>query len=39
MFHVTWDDTGDFGVVNLMKAELKEFTTTTGSGSESDKGK
>ena len=34
-FRATWDDTGNFGVVNLTKAELKEFTTSTGS----DKGK
>ena len=31
MFLATWDDTGNVGVVNLMKAELKEFTTSTGS--------
>jgi hypothetical protein len=30
-FLVTWDDTGKVGVVNLTKAELKEFTTRTGS--------
>ena len=30
-FLATWDDTGNVGVVNLMKAELKEFTTSTGS--------
>jgi hypothetical protein len=30
-FLVTWDDTGDVGVVNLTKAELKEITTGTGS--------
>ena len=34
-FRATWDDTGNVGVVNLRKAELKEFTTSTGS----DKGK
>jgi hypothetical protein len=31
-FLATWDGTGDLGVVNLTKAELKEITT--GSGSE-----
>ena len=30
-FLATWDDTGNVGVVNLTKAELKEFTTSTGS--------
>jgi hypothetical protein len=30
-FRATWDDTGNVGVVNLTKAELKEFTTSTGS--------
>jgi hypothetical protein len=30
-FLATWDDTGDVGVVNLTKAELKEITTGTGS--------
>ena len=30
-FLVTWDDTGNVGVVNLMKVELKEFTSNTGS--------
>ena len=30
-FRATWDDTGDVGVVNLTKAELKEFTTGAGS--------
>ena len=30
-FHATWDDTGDVGVVNLTKAELKEITTGPGS--------
>ena len=30
-FRATWDDTGDVGVVNLTKGELKEFTTSTGS--------
>ena len=34
-FRATWDDTGNVGVVNLTKAELEEFTTSTGS----DKGK
>jgi hypothetical protein len=29
-FHATWDDTGNVGVVNLTKAELKEFTSSTG---------
>jgi hypothetical protein len=31
-FLATWDDTGDVGVVNLTRAELKEITK--GSGSE-----
>ena len=31
MFLATWDDTGNFGVVNLTKAGLEEFTTSTGS--------
>ena len=31
----TWDDTGNVGVVNLTKDELKEFTIGAGS----DKGK
>ena len=35
MFCATWDDTGNVGVVNLMKAKLEEFTTSTGS----DRGK
>jgi hypothetical protein len=30
-FVATWDDTGDVGVVNLTKTELKEVTTGTGS--------
>ena len=30
-FLVTWDDTGDVGLVNLTKDELKEFTTRSGS--------
>ena len=30
-FHATWDDTGNVGVVNLTKAELKNFTTSNGS--------
>ena len=30
-FLATWDDTGNVGVVNLTKAELKEFTSSTGS--------
>ena len=30
-FCATWDDTSNVGVVNLTKAELKEFTTNTGS--------
>jgi hypothetical protein len=30
-FLATWDDTGNVGIVNLTKAELKEFTTSTGS--------
>ena len=34
-FRATWDDTGNVGVVNLTKSELKEFTTSAGS----DKGK
>ena len=29
-FLATWDDTGNVGVVNLTKAELKEFTISTG---------
>jgi hypothetical protein len=29
-FRATWDDTGNVGVVNLTKAELKEFTSSTG---------
>ena len=32
MFRATWDDTGNVGVVNLTKAELKEFTTSTDKG-------
>ena len=35
MFCATWDDTGNVGLVNLTKAELEEFTTSTSS----DKGK
>ena len=31
MFLATWDDTGNVGVVNLTKAELREFTSSTGS--------
>ena len=31
MFHATWDDTSNIGVVNLTKAKLKEFTTGAGS--------
>ena len=31
MFLASWDDTGNVGVVNLTKVELKEFTTSTGS--------
>ena len=31
-FLATWDDTGNVGVVHLTKAELKKFTTSTGSG-------
>ena len=31
MFLATWDDTGNVGIVNMMKAEIKEFTTSTGS--------
>ena len=27
----TWDDTGNVGFVNLTKAELKDFTASTGS--------
>ena len=30
-FLATWDDTGNVGVIILTKAELKEFTTSTGS--------
>ena len=30
-FLATWDDTGNVGIVNLTKAELKEHTTSTGS--------
>ena len=30
-FRATWDDTGNAGVVNLTKSELKEFTTSAGS--------
>ena len=30
-FRTTWDDTGNAGVLNLTKAELKELTTSTGS--------
>ena len=30
-FLATWDDTDNVGFVNLTKAELKEFTTSTGS--------
>ena len=31
-FLAKWDDdTGNVGIVNLTKAELKEFTTSTGS--------
>ena len=30
-FFATWDDTGNVGIVNLTKAELKEFTISTGS--------
>ena len=30
-FLATWDDTGNVGVVNLTKAEFKEFTTSAGS--------
>jgi hypothetical protein len=30
-FLATWDDTDNVGIVNLTKAELKEFTTSTGS--------
>ena len=30
-FLATWDDTGDVGVINVTKAELKEFSTSTGS--------
>jgi hypothetical protein len=30
-FLVTWDDTGNVGVVNLTKAKLKEFTSCSGS--------
>ena len=29
-FRATWDDTSNVGVVNLTKAELKEFATSTG---------
>ena len=31
VFLVTWDDTGNVGLVNLMKDELKEFTSRSGS--------
>ena len=27
-FLATWDDTGNVGIVNLTKAELKELTST-----------
>ena len=30
-FRATWDDAGNVCVVNLTKAELKEFMTSTGS--------
>ena len=30
-FLATWDDAGNVGVINLTKAELKEFTTGIGS--------
>ena len=30
-FLVTWDDTGNVGLVNLTKDELKELTTRSGS--------
>ena len=30
-FLATWDDTGNVGLDSLTKAELKEFTTSTGS--------
>jgi len=30
-FLATWDDTDKFGFVNLTKAELKDFTASTGS--------
>ena len=30
-FLATWDDTGNVGIVSLTIAELKEFTTSTGS--------
>ena len=30
-FLATWDDTRNVGVVHMTKAELKEFTTNTGS--------
>jgi hypothetical protein len=30
-FRATWDDTGNVGVINLTKAELKEFTTSIAS--------
>ena len=30
-FLATWDDTGSVGVVNLTKAELKNFATSNGS--------
>jgi len=33
-FRATWDDTGKVGVVNLTKAELKEFATSAGSDKE-----
>ena len=29
-FLATWDDTDNIGIVSLTKAELKEFTTSTG---------
>ena len=29
-FLATWDDTSNVGIINLTKAELKEFTTSTG---------
>ena len=30
-FLATWDDTGNVGIVSLTKAELQDFTTSTGS--------